>query len=257
MKRMFNVIVILLLFPLAIFAQEKTQLKVMSYNLRFGELASLEELGKFIKCENPDVVMLQEVDVMTDRGERAPHQIGKNFIAELGYYTGMLSAYGKSISYKGGYYGIGILSKYPFSSVERILLPMVEEKREQRSLLVTQVELNDGRKVTVACTHLDLKSEIRMVQVKEINKILRKSGNPVLLAGDFNAKPDSPEISEGMQEWQHSCKDDVYTIPAKAPKSKIDYIFSYPTSSWKVVSSYVPEVFLSDHRPVIAIMELN
>ena len=101
----------------------------MTYNLRFGELASLEELGECIKNENPDVVMLQEVDVNTHR-KRAPKQNGKHFISELGFYTKMFSVYGKSIPYEGGYYGLGLLSKYPFVSTERILLPMVEAGRE-------------------------------------------------------------------------------------------------------------------------------
>ena len=48
---------LILLFSLSLFscviAQEKPkQLKVLSYNLRFGELASLEEFAEFIKNEN-------------------------------------------------------------------------------------------------------------------------------------------------------------------------------------------------------------
>lgn len=244
------------LLSVAAFSQEKVQLKVMTYNLRFGELASLQELGEFIKQENPDIVMLQEVDVNTRR-ERAPKQNGKHFIAELGFYTGMFSAYAKSIPYKGGYYGLGLLSKYPFVSTERVLLPMVEKGREQRSLLVGRVELDNGEVVTVASTHLDLKASIRPVQVKYINKVLKKEKNPVLLAGDFNARPDAPEIAEGMKGWKHSMPDDAYTIPAKEPKSKIDYIFSYPEAAWQVVDAEVPVSYLSDHRPVVTVLELN
>lgn len=255
MKRIHTVLFFLLITVTTIAQEAPVQLKVVCYNLRFGELATLQQLGEYIKSENPDVVMLQEVDVFTSR-DRAPLQNGKNFIAELGYYTGMLSAYSKSIPYSGGYYGIGILSKYPFVSTERVLLPMVEEKREQRSLLIARVELDNTQQITVACTHLDLKSEIRRVQVKTINNVLKKEKNPVILAGDFNAKPDSPEIKEGMKDWKRSCADDVYTIPVKEPKAKIDYIFSYPRSGWEVVSSCVPKVALSDHLPVIATLSL-
>ena len=158
----------------------------MTYNLRFGELASLEELGECIKNENPDVVMLQEVDVNTHR-KRAPKQNGKHFISELGFYTKMFSVYGKSIPYEGGYYGLGLLSKYPFVSTERILLPMVEAGREQRSLLTGKIELDNGQIITIASTHLDLKAPIRLVQVKYINEVLGKVNNPILLGGDFNA----------------------------------------------------------------------
>ncbi|MBO5194139.1 MAG: endonuclease/exonuclease/phosphatase family protein, partial [Bacteroidales bacterium] len=57
-------------------------LKVMTYNLRFGELASMEDIGNYISSEAPDIVALQECDWATYR-ERAPHQNGVKFINEL------------------------------------------------------------------------------------------------------------------------------------------------------------------------------
>ena len=127
--------------------KDPVKLKVLCYNLRFGELASLEELAAYIKSENPDIVALQEVDVRTHR-DRAPHQNGKDFITGLGYHTGMLSAYGRTINYAGGYYGIGLLSKYPLAKTTRVMLPMPEGAREQRALLIADVELPGGNMIT-------------------------------------------------------------------------------------------------------------
>ena len=105
------IILSVLLSCLSAMAQSDTiKVKVMTYNLRFGELASLEQLAQHIKSFNPDFVALQEVDCNTMR-ERAPHQNGKNFVTELAYHTGMFGFYCKNINYAGGYYGIGILSK--------------------------------------------------------------------------------------------------------------------------------------------------
>lgn len=236
-------------------AQGGINLKVMTFNLRFGERASLEQIGSFIKKENPDIVMLQEVDVNTHR-KRAPLQNGKNFVAELGFYTEMFTAYSKSIPYEGGYYGIALLSKYPFISTERFLLPMVEEKREQRSLLVGRIELDNGTVVTIASTHLDLKDSIRVVQVREINSILKKENNPIVLAGDFNARPNSCEIQTGMNVWLNTTADTAFTIPAENPTSKIDYIFTYPRDKWKVFDFHVLNQQLSDHCAVISELEL-
>lgn len=59
-----------------VYAQDTLRIKVMTYNIRFGELASLEELASHIKSFNPDFVALQEIDCKTDRGERAPHKSG-------------------------------------------------------------------------------------------------------------------------------------------------------------------------------------
>jgi len=230
-------------------------LKVLCYNLRFGELASLEELAEYIKSENPDIVALQEADVRTNR-ERAPHQNGKDFITELGFRTGMLTAYARTIDYSNGYYGIGILSKYPFQQTRKVLLPIPKGSREQRALLLADVELPGGIQFTFVSTHLDhSSSEVRAVQVKALNKALKNIKLPVIVAGDFNGRPDSPEISEGMKHWLQACSPD-FTIPSQNPKSKIDYIFYKPAENWKVKSSKTPQITLSDHLPVVAEMEL-
>jgi endonuclease/exonuclease/phosphatase family metal-dependent hydrolase len=230
-------------------------LKVLCYNLRFGELATLEELAEFIKSENPDIVALQEVDVKTKR-ERASHQNGKDFITELGCRTGMLTSYARTIDYAGGYYGIGILSKYPFEKTRKVVLPIPEKSNEQRALLLADIELPDGKMFTFVSTHLDhSSSEVRIIQVNALNKALKKNKLPVIVAGDFNGRPDSPEISEGMKEWLQACSPD-FTIPSDKPRSKIDYIFYKPAKNWKTINAYTSKITLSDHLPVIAEIEL-
>lgn len=86
MKLKFWILLIALMslggFQSSLQAQENQHtLKVLTYNLRFGELASLQELGEYIKSHDSDIVALQEVDINTVR-ERAPHQNNRNFIAE-------------------------------------------------------------------------------------------------------------------------------------------------------------------------------
>lgn len=267
MKDAFNkwVLVIVLtglgLVPASIFGQESDNsegypLKVLCYNLRFGELASLEELAEYIKSENPDVVALQEVDVRTNR-DRTPHQNGKDFITELGYLTGMLTAYGRTIDYSEGYYGIGILSKYPFEQTRKIMLPIPEGSREQRALLLADVELPGGKRFTFGSTHLDhSSSDVRKVQVEALNDALADNPLPLIVAGDFNARPDSPEMKNGMKNFEQACSPG-FTIPVDKPKSKIDYIFYAPSNRWKVKSSETPHITLSDHLPVTAEIELH
>ena len=252
---------LILVFSFAIFsnvfAQEKpVQLKILSYNLRFGELASLEELAEFIKKENPDVVALQEVDVRTFR-DRAPKQNDKDFISELAYHTGMFGVYGKTIPYMGGYYGIGILSKYPLASVERIYLPKTEHGKEQRALLVADVEYEDGEYFTFASTHLDYtNTEERQTQVKKINEVLLNKTYPVIVAGDFNGRPDAIEIVNGMTQWKQLCNTDA-TVPATKPKHKIDYIYAYPKHKWELIENASYFIQLSDHLPISAVVELK
>lgn len=232
------------------------RLKVMSYNLRFGERASLEELADYIKNENPDIVALQEVDVRTNRTQ-AVHQNGKDFITELGYRTGMLTAYARTIDFSGGYYGVGILSRYPFEQTRKVVLPLPAGSNEQRALLVADVELPEKKRFTFVSTHLDhSSSSVRVQQVEAINEFFRQHPLPLIIAGDFNAQPDNPEINEGMNEYLQLCNNQP-TFPSDDPSSKIDYIFCKPSGRWKRINSATLKSVLSDHLPVVAEVELN
>lgn len=232
------------------------RLKVLSYNLRFGELASLEELAAFIKEQDPDIVALQEVDCRTYR-DRAPAQHGKDFATELGFRTGLIPAYGKTILHAGGYYGIALLSKYPLSKVERIYLPKTENGKEQRAVLVADIEYSEDVQFIFASTHLDYTNTLeRQAQVKKLTEILQSKNKPVIVAGDFNAKPEAREIKEGMSKWKIVTNLEP-TVPTNAPRSTIDYIFCYPQHRWTSIAATTFPVKLSDHLPVSATIELQ
>lgn len=237
-------------------APVRDTLKVMTYNLRFGELASMADIAGFISSETPDIVALQECDWATYR-ERAPKQNGVRFINELAYRTGMFGLYGKSIDYKQGYYGIGILSRYPVVRSERIRLPDCngmegKKQTEPRIMLLAEIELPSGRHVTFVCTHLEVSSsEVRVMQSQFINERLEDI-SPALIAGDFNATPDSPAIAEIQKKWKNLTGPD-FTISSDNPVKKIDYIFGKPQGQVEMLSTRTfTDVRLSDHRPIIS-----
>ena len=102
MKRL--VVTALALLSAALFparAQDCDTLRVMSYNIRFGELASMQQIGEYIAGEAPDIVALQECDWATGRS-LAPHQKGVKLVNELAYWRGMFGLYGKGIDVAGG-----------------------------------------------------------------------------------------------------------------------------------------------------------
>lgn len=234
-------------------AKEPLTLKVMTYNIRFGELATLEQLAEFINSENPDLVALQEVDWMTMR-DRAPHQHHKDFITELGYRTGMFSLYGKTIPHANGLYGIGILTRKPYVNVKKVILPKAANVTEYRALLMAEIEITPNDTIIFASTHLDYSSpQAKMDQVKAIIKEVSTVVYPVLIGGDFNAHPNTPEM--GMfSDWAMCCNS-LPTVPAKTPKSKIDYLFGYPKPVWNVLSSATIQTELSDHLPIVSEIE--
>ena len=257
MRRILLIISFVGLSITALSAQNKADtLKFMTYNLRFGELASMQQIGEYIASENPDIVAIQECDWATKRS-RAPHQNGVKFVNELAYHTGLFGIYGKSINYAGGYYGIGLLSKYPILSYERVLLPN-DGRTEQRSMLVADIELPDGEVITFVNTHLEVKTaKMRIEQVKFIEKYLKGRKNQLFLAGDMNATPDSEEMGMLRENWA-DLTNRVFTYHTSKPEIKIDYIYSKPSKNVELVNTMVKEdVKLSDHFPVISTIVLH
>lgn len=258
MKTKIKLTLIALFAGVAAMAQT-TDLTVMSYNLRFGELASMQQFGEYINSCTPDLVALQECDWATLR-ERAPHQNGVKFINELAAETGMFAIYGKSLLYKGGYYGIGMLSKYPIIESRRVLLPH-HDKTEQRVMLVANIELPSGEVITFVSTHLEVSSSAcRVEQTTFINKYFRKWPYAVLLAGDMNAKPASLEMQALVKAGWQPLTNDEPTYSTTKPTTKIDYIFFRPVKSMSVVlnaTRVCRDTALSDHAPVISKITLN
>lgn len=241
---------------LTVSAQTVFPLRVMTYNLRFGELASLESLAAYIRKINPEVVALQEVDCKTNR-ELAPHQNGKDFISTLAFYTGLFGIYGKTIEFSNGYYGIGILSKYPIIAYECIMLPNPEPQGEDRALLLSTLDLSDNRQLIFACTHLDLTANKRAVEMTAINEHLQNKKGIRILAGDFNTTPLEGEVAKFLNNWEDALPL-VFTFPAKNPTEKIDYILFDAPQKIKVINAVVDHTSkLSDHLPCFADFEIT
>lgn len=235
-------------------AQDTLRLKIMTYNLRFGELASLEELALRIESEKPDMVALQEVDCHTCR-EGVGHQHGKDFATELGFRTGMFPLYGKTIAFAGGWYGIGLLTAVPYVEVRKLMLPQASAQEESRALLLVTVEA--GRDTVVfASTHLGLSEESRRMQTEFIVNEVKESRYPVLLGGDFNAEPGTAEIATMTAEGNLLCGMQP-TFPADDPDVRIDYLFGYPAGRWKLESARVMPSGLSDHRAIVSVVTLT
>ncbi len=252
-----SLLALFIAFGSFVFAQSTTELNVMTFNLRFGELASLEQLAGYINQQQPDLVALQECDWKTNR-ERAPKQAGKAFVNELAYHTELFGVFGKAIDYAGGYYGIGILSKYPIIKSERFLLPNPDPTKEQRALLIAEIELPNNQRITFISTHLEFSSyEAKKAQIDFINNKIKTIKTPIILGGDFNAKPTSKEMISGFSNWF----DATYTglpIVLTTSTSKIDYIFGYPKEQFSLISTKVDkDCHLSDHFPVSSIIQLK
>ena len=237
-----------------------TQLRVMSYNIRHANPPSrkgvidLEAIANVIRNEKVDLVALQEVDVYTERSGKV------NQAEALAKLLGMHYYFAKAIDFGGGDYGVAILSRYPLSDTLKVPLPEeAEPKAEDRVLALATVQLPGGQRIRFGSTHLDvLNNANRLQQIQTINAVTEAEELPFILAGDLNDYPTSPAIAALDKVFQRTCQSGCEpTFPQDKPDRIIDYIAFSRTSLLKVLSHHVvPESYASDHRPVIAVLEL-
>ena len=96
-------------------------LRVMTYNIHHGQgmdgELDLERIAALIRENDPDLVALQEVDLLTNRTARVDQA------AELARLVRMHHAFARFMFYDGGEYGLAVLSKSPIVESRIISLP--------------------------------------------------------------------------------------------------------------------------------------
>ncbi len=236
MKKIFLILVILALGTTMASAQK---VRVMTYNVRNGHgvdgVKDIKRCADVINDARPHIIAVQELDSMSRRNK-------KYVLGELAQLTGYHDYYHRTIPYKGGAYGIGILSRKKALSVDFHPLPC---RKEPRGLLVVEF-----KKYYLLCTHLSLNQEDRITSVGIIRDIVSKLNKPVFIAGDMNARPYSKPIKLFKEFAQVLNDDSKFTIPSNKPRSCIDYILG-ANGSFKVLKDHVYYgTIASDHLPL-------
>lgn len=197
------------------------------------------------------MVALQEVDKIVQRTGQVD-QAKK--LAEL---TGMKSAFGKFMDFQGGEYGMALLSKHPIKSITNHRLP---PGAEPRSALAATVLVGESKQELVFVTiHLYRTEQERYAQAAELVEIYKDQASPVILAGDFNSRPDSKPLNLLAKSWHIPDKGkDRLTFSSMRPFQEIDYIMLRPKDRFEVIESRVIDVpVVSDHRPVLLVVRLK
>ncbi len=234
-------------------------LTVMSFNVHHGVgtdgLLNLQRVADVIKTEGVDVVGLQEVD--RHWGERS------DFVDQAAWLADELDmhvVYGANLDLDPAQageprrqYGTAILSERPIREWDNTFLPKYEG-HEQRGLLRARINVR-GVWVTVYNTHLQHNdANERLEQVAAIEELMGEPDESVVLLGDLNAVPSSPEIRELVDDlvdtWEAAGVGDGHTYPAEDPNARIDYVLT----SGDVItrSAAVVSTDASDHLPAKA-----
>jgi endonuclease/exonuclease/phosphatase family metal-dependent hydrolase len=173
----------------------ESRLRVLTWNLwhRYGPWeARRPAIAATLERLDPDVVCLQEV--------WADEEVG--FADELAKGLGFHHVYGSLLEFEGVRFGNAVLSRWPISDSDVLPLPASEGTEERRTCVRADIDGPRGP-LQAFSTHLNWRfdqSDIRQEQVRAICRFIEASkpeggrSFPPILAGDFNADPDSDEI---------------------------------------------------------------
>lgn len=201
-----------LLLTTAAAKAQTVQLKVLDWNVLSFEMTDksnqidfiVDEYVDLIKAQNPDIVCINELETGTSR-------MGKEKLTELASRLDMYPYFIMSYPKDVGFYGNGILSKYPIVSSFSALHPYKHAKGEgnyqwntgyeyylygydQRSMgyidILVPTSDSDGQIVRIICTHFDHCGIDQVIQQQEQNVVTQAGLNnpeyPTILMGDLN-----------------------------------------------------------------------
>ncbi|HEY64444.1 MAG TPA: hypothetical protein G4O02_07715 [Caldilineae bacterium] len=244
---------------------EGRPLIIMTFNV-WGFNRNAQAIASVIRQVDPDIVLLQEFRgwVVTDLAEE---------LGDAYPYHDLPDAY----LTKGS---LGIFSRYPIVSAQRLLLPDV-----WRPILYTILEV-DGQRIHVFNLHLISSSRVfrwgsspryiertyerRELAATRLQKFIATLEGPIIVAGDLNTTPQTTTY----RILTTDLKDAFYTVgwgfghtyPARSRRIRrtliparllrIDHILY--SSHFEAVRAYVgPWDGISDHLPVVAELRLN
>jgi endonuclease/exonuclease/phosphatase family metal-dependent hydrolase len=245
---------------------QRDTVRVMTYNVHScigmdGKHAP-ERIARVIARHRPDVVALQELDVgrLRTGGVDQAHLIAE--------YLEMAFHFHPAIHVEEERYGDAVLTHLPMRVVRADALPSLKGGRlaEPRGAIWTAIEV-DGVELQLLNTHFGLREKERRLQVEALmgpdwvgHPDCRA---PVVLCGDFNARPASP-VCTRIRRRLHDAQMELaghrplHTAPGRYPVARIDHLFVDP--SVEVVDIQVPaselEQVASDHLPLIVELRL-
>ena len=234
-------------------------LRAASFNIHHGVgvdgLLDLERIATVIQDTHPDVIGLQEVDRhWSERSDFVDQALWLADRLDLHVVFGAnLDLDPLTPGAPRRQYGTAILSRYRIREWRNTLLPR-PDGGEQRGLLEAVIKVR-GVRVRAFNTHLQHNSQPeRLAQVAAIRSIVAEARESVVLVGDLNATPDSPEIGAITEDladsWAEAGEGDGFTYDAETPHARIDYVL---TSSDVVArTAAVVTSDASDHLPVVA-----
>jgi endonuclease/exonuclease/phosphatase family metal-dependent hydrolase len=262
-------------------------LRIMSYNIKHGQTNAsctqppripgeppfpdcnldLQASIAVIRAHNPDIVGVQEVDRFWARSayQDEPAVIAAGLGMQHYCYAPNLDHQPDTHANVPHQYGTVIVSRFPILDCSNTLLRRTGTN-EQRGLTRALINVR-GVPLQFHNTHLHTTAADRLMQTADIAGVIDAApAGPMVLVGDFNARPTAAEMvpiySRFLDAWLEAGapaaeNPNGYTSPsnlAGLPTSRIDYAFVSPdvTVALTVVPIDSETRLAADHYPVVA-----
>jgi endonuclease/exonuclease/phosphatase family metal-dependent hydrolase len=236
-------------------------LTVMTFNIASAVETDndLDPIADAIELGEADVAGLQEVDRSWSRSDSLDQ--AQELALRLGMsfrFDPVLDCSAKDTDGDGFCrYGTAVVSRFSMraATARDYSLPRAGEE-EPRGLAEVGVNVR-GRRLIIFNTHLSEVASARRAQVREILRVVSATRGPYIVMGDFNARPNAPEIGWMRRRLTDAAK----LMRVKRPtvgNTRIDYVFA--SKGTTVLSARVPPASarrISDHRPLIVKLRMD
>ncbi len=225
-------------------ARSPRRLKLLSLNV-LQPNHRYHAVSELLRTENADVVTLQEIDsAWFDALEPTLRELYPHSIEEI----------------RGDKFGIGLFSKYPLRKAEMVYYGLYRV-----GIPAIHAELDvHGRPLEVMAAHppppmAPVSAAARNHSVRELLLRSRNSERPLILAGDLNNTPWSPDFRRWIRESRLEYPYGMGWLPTWHSggilrKIPIDHCLA--SKELRIVSRRTGAFVGSDHLPVICVIEL-
>jgi endonuclease/exonuclease/phosphatase family metal-dependent hydrolase len=219
-------------------------LRVATWNCQHGRPVPAR-IGEAVAELDVDVLGMQEVD----RGSR---RVGRRDLAAQAQeaFEGHLTWAPAFTFSDGGDYGNALLLRGEVR--EELVLPLPGRRRgkgsEPRVASITEVEV-DGRRWTVANTHLSTHRLMAAEQLVALLDAMRSWPAPRVLLGDLNLEV--PHLLPSLTAESYQLAIGPATHPAHRPRRQIDHV-AVSGRGCRVIPVEAVQLTVGDHRALIA-----
>jgi len=218
--------------------RDGTEIKVLVWNIKHG-FGGAAELATFVKDQDLDLALFQEL--------QEPLTLRALMEALPGHY----------VVRNDGQQDLAIFSRYPLKKVEGKanfsgFFLQAEVALENTTLVVMNIHADKAATSFMPVRSIDETVAMHRDARQALVARIERTQGPLILGGDFNVPAAAPLV-QGLPLGNAPTTTGFgfgLTFPDVFPLWKLDHLFLSDEVNW--VSLEVPDIHLSDHRPIVA-----